>query len=183
MSDQRRVKGHTSSRRLGTFGVAIVLLATGAIAGAVLREAPATHDGRAAVPGVSLVDFDGKTFTLADYRGSPLVVHFWASWCPSCAAEMPAFENVYQEVNRELEFVGINNNDSRDAAEELARSTSVTYRLAHDPRGDVFATLGGAGMPTTVFIDESGRVVETVVGALSEDQLSALIEKHLRITG
>jgi thiol-disulfide isomerase/thioredoxin len=125
MTDQGRVKGDAPSKRLGTFGVVIALFATGATAVAVLRGGPAAHDRRAALPGVSLVDFDGKTFTLADYRGSPLVLNFWASWCPSCAAEMPAFENVYQGVNRKVEFVGINNNDSRDAAEELARSTGI----------------------------------------------------------
>ncbi len=95
---------------------------------------------------------------------------------------MPAFESVYQDFKGEVEFVGINNNDNRQAALELARSTGVTYRLAEDTGGEAFAALGGTGMPTTVFIDASGRVVETVAGGLTGDQLTGLIEEHLEVS-
>jgi cytochrome c biogenesis protein CcmG/thiol:disulfide interchange protein DsbE len=148
----------------------------------LLRPAPDPGKRETAAIAATLVDFDGEAFTLDEYRGTPLVVNFWASWCPSCAAEMPAFESVYQEFKGEVEFVGINNKDNRQAALELAQSTGVTYRLAEDAGGEVFAALGGAGMPTTVFIDGSGGVVETVAGGLSGDQLAGLIEEHLEVT-
>jgi len=159
---------------------AVALLVAGAGAVVLVSAAPesATEDTDA----VTLVDFDGETFTLADYRGTPLVVNFWASWCPSCAAEMPAFESVYQEFGGEVEFVGINNNDNRDAALELARSTGVSYRLAEDPQGEAFAAFGGAGMPTTLFIDRDGGVVERIAGGVSAEQLTDLIEEHLEVT-
>ncbi len=158
---------------------AVVLLAAGAIGVVLVRAAP---ERETAASAVALVDFDGDAFTLDEYRGTPLVVNFWASWCPSCAAEMPAFESVYQDFKGEVEFVGINNNDNRQAALELARSTGVTYRLAEDAAGKAFAALGGTGMPTTVFIDASGGVVETVAGGLTGDQLTGLIEQHLEVT-
>ncbi len=154
------------------------LLVAGA-ATALLRDAPDVT-GRAAA--VELTDFEGERFTLGGYEGTPLVVNFWASWCPSCTAEMPAFERVYQRLDQRVEFLGINYKDSRDAAEKLARATGVTYRLAEDQRGEAFAAFGGIGMPTTVFIDEAGDVVEVVAGGLSEEQLASLIEEHFGVS-
>jgi thiol-disulfide isomerase/thioredoxin len=108
-------------------------------------------------------------------------VNFWASWCLSCAAEMPAFERVHQRLDGKVTFLGINQRDSREAAEELVRSTGVTYRLAEDPRGRLFAEFGGTGMPTTVLIDGDGAVADLIVGPLSEQQLLSVIEKRLGV--
>lgn len=163
-------------------------LATGAVAviaiAAALTFAPkseVTVSGRTevgeAAPDVSLTDFDGTTFELADYRGSPLVVNFWASWCPSCAAEMPDFEKVHRAVAGEVEFLGINTNDDHGSAQRLAKNTGVTYRLARDQQGEVFQAFGALGMPTTVFIDADGNVVDLVVGQLSAEMLMDHIER------
>lgn len=167
-------------RLLVALAAAVVAVAVVAAVGLLRSGTGANDRGEGPAP-ISLVDFDGDRFSLAEYRGTPVVVNFWASWCPSCAAEMPAFENVYQDVKGDVGFVGINNNDERSAAERLASDTGVTYRLAEDPGGEAFAAFGGTGMPTTVFINGDGRVVETVAGALSEDQLAALIEEHLGV--
>lgn len=167
---------------VGAALTAAALLVGGAVAVVLLRPAPESGKRETAAIAATLVDFEGNEFSLGEYRGTPLVVNFWASWCPSCTAEMPAFESVYQAFKGEVEFVGINNNDNRQAALELARSTGVTYRLAEDAGGEVFAAMGGAGMPTTLFIDGSGVVVERVAGGLSGDQLAGLIEEHLEVT-
>lgn len=182
MLDKRRGLAGASPSRRGAVSAIALVLAAGFAALAVVRSAPDDRTPSSPAAAVDLVDFDGDGFTLAEYRGTPLVVNFWASWCPSCAAEMPAFESVYQSFKGKVEFLGINNNDNREAALELARSTGVTYRLAEDPRGEAFAALGGVGMPTTLLIDGSGGVVERVAGGLSEDQLTALIEEHLKVT-
>jgi len=131
---------------------------------------------------VALQDFDGGGFTLESYEGRPMVVNFWASWCPSCAAEMPAFEQVHQRLQGTVNFLGVNHSDRRSSAEELARSTGVTYRLAEDPDGQLFSAFGGTGMPTTAFIDADGGVAEVVVGQLSEHQLTSLIQEHLEVS-
>lgn len=110
------------------------------------------------------------------------MVNFWASWCPSCAAEMPAFEQVHQRFDETVEFLGVNHSDRRSSAEELADSTGVTYRLAEDPDGELFAAFGGTGMPTTAFIDADGGVAEVVVGQISAEQLTSLIQEHLEVS-
>jgi cytochrome c biogenesis protein CcmG/thiol:disulfide interchange protein DsbE len=123
------------------------------------------------LPNLVLHDFDGEELTLGDYAGRPLVVNFWASWCPPCAAEMPDFERVHESVGEKVAFLGVNMRDDRNLAEDLAESTGVTYRLAEDPHGRLFQAFEGAGMPTTVFIDAGGTVVEVVAGQLTEAEL------------
>ncbi|MDQ3619993.1 MAG: TlpA family protein disulfide reductase [Actinomycetota bacterium] len=131
---------------------------------------------------VALTDFEGGRFTLETYRGRPMVVNFWASWCSSCAAEMPAFEQVHQRLGGSVEFLGVNHSDARSSAEELSHSTGVTYRLAEDPQGQLFSAFGGTGMPTTAFVAADGDIAEVVVGQLSEQQLTSLIREHLEVS-
>lgn len=130
-----------------------------------------------AAPDVAMTDFDGTRFELADYRGTPLVVNFWASWCPSCTAEMPDFEKVHRAVADDVAFLGINTTDGVEAAQQLAKDTGVTYRLARDQQGEIFQAFGALGMPTTVFIDADGKVVDVVVGQLSADGLMGYIRR------
>jgi cytochrome c biogenesis protein CcmG/thiol:disulfide interchange protein DsbE len=136
-----------------------------------------------AVPGVVLRDFDGRRLTLDDYAGRPLVVNFWASWCPPCGAEMPDFERVHRSIGDSVAFLGVNLRDSRDLAEGLADSTGVTYRLVEDPDGRLFRAFDGAGMPTTVFVDADGNVVDVVAGQLAEAELRERIASAFGVRG
>jgi cytochrome c biogenesis protein CcmG/thiol:disulfide interchange protein DsbE len=134
---------------------------------------PASDEGAKDSHGSALPirDFKGEELTLGEYAGRPLVVNFWASWCPPCAAEMPDFERVHESVGESVAFLGVNMRDDRNLAEDLAESTGVTYRLAEDPQGRLFQAFEGAGMPTTVFIDADGTVVDVVAGQLTEAEL------------
>lgn len=179
-------------RAAGRRNLLLMVVAVGAVAlvsGALLFDGPrggASVQGTAAlgepVPEVHLTDFEGEEFSLQDYEGRPLVVNFWASWCPFCVAEMPDFEKVHRSVADEVTFLGIDQCEScqggsADAARDLARQTGVTYRLAEDPDGSVFVAFGGSSMPTTVFIDADGRLVEHVGGMLTESQLLDYISR------
>lgn len=132
-------------------------------------------------PALTLKDFDGKSFALADYGGKPLVLNFWASWCPNCTAEMPDFERVHKQVAGAVAFLGVNLNDDRGSAEKLAGETGVTYRLAEDPDGELFRAFGAPGMPTTVFIAADGTIADVVAGQLSSEQLVGYIERSFEI--
>jgi cytochrome c biogenesis protein CcmG, thiol:disulfide interchange protein DsbE len=130
------------------------------------------------LPGSLTIEmFDGQTETLADFRGQPLVLNFFASWCPPCLAEMPDFETVHQEVDGEVAFLGAAmQDDSRELALGVVEQTGVTYELAWDPAGELFRAFGGFNMPTTVFIDADGRFVNRHNGILTIDQLRAAVE-------
>lgn len=113
----------------------------------------------------------GGLGSFADYRGSPLVVNFFASWCVPCVAEMPAFESVHQERGAEVGFLGVNLRDSVADATELVERTGVTYDIARDPSGELATALGVVAMPSTVFVSADGTIVATQAGELSADEL------------
>ena len=125
-----------------------------------------------------LVRFDGSATTLSEYAGSPVVVNFWASWCPSCVAELgAALQPAYESVGGEVAFVGVNIQDEREAALAMVEETGVLFDLAVDPDGELYLAFGAIGMPFTALIDAGGRVVARHNGPLTETQLLNLIEK------
>jgi thiol-disulfide isomerase/thioredoxin len=155
--------------------LAAISLLTGAVATLlVLRdEAPAASTR-------SFEYFDGSTGSFADYRGRPLVVNFWASTCVPCVTEMPAFEQVHQELGDGVAFLGLDVQERVDEGMELVERTGVTYDLASDFEGFLLAeSTPLAVLPSTLFIDAEGRLVLTHAGALDAAQLRALIEEHL----
>jgi cytochrome c biogenesis protein CcmG/thiol:disulfide interchange protein DsbE len=120
---------------------------------------------------VEYTTFDGETGTIADHRGKPVVVNFWASWCPACIAEMPEFEEIHQEFKDRVVFLGFDERDDRDDAIRLASETGVTYTLVDDPDGAFFVAYDGIAMPTTAFITPSGELSERFSGLLDADSL------------
>ncbi|GMR03092.1 MAG: hypothetical protein BMS9Abin20_1456 [Acidimicrobiia bacterium] len=133
---------------------------------------------RSAAVDVVLQDFDGNPVTVSSLEGQPVVVNFWASWCPACFAEMPAFEKVYLARRDSVQFLGINLTEDVEPALAVVEQTGVTYPLARDPQGEAFAAFGGYGMPTTIFLDETGRVIELYTGELTADELEARIVEY-----
>lgn len=158
---------------------------SGPTAALVPSTAPATFAGvpagsGPATPDIEFTYFDGTTATLDAYRGRPLVVNFWASWCPSCVAEMSAaFRPVQQRLGDEVAFIGFNIQDERSSALRLVDETGVLFDLAEDTFGDLYQELGGLGMPFTVFVSDKGEIIETHNGPVTERQLEALILEHL----
>ncbi len=182
----------------GVIGVAIVSLlavtslsgdpdvsvSPGADASTRLRgeAAPGSSTSTSARPSaaadVAMVDFDGNLVTIAEFEGKPLVVNFWASWCAPCLTEMPGFERVYQKHRQAVQFLGVNLADDVVPALRVVEETGITYPLARDIQGEAFAAFGGFGMPTTVFLDENGAVIELYTGGLTADELEARIVEY-----
>lgn len=179
----------------GVVGLALVVLAVVALSGnpdvstqtraevstgpaADVATAPNDSAEASAAAYVEMQDFDGNTMTISDLEGQPVVVNFWATWCPACYAEMPAFERVYQANRDSVQFLGINLSEDVETALSIAEETGVTYPLVRDPQGEVFTAFGGYGMPTTVFLDENGAVVEMYTGELTTDELNARIVEY-----
>jgi thiol-disulfide isomerase/thioredoxin len=123
------------------------------------------------------------TVTYATYADRPLVINFFASWCPNCVAEMPDFERVHQRLGDRVAFLGISQSDARGASIDLAHRTGITYDTAFDERGAFFSALGSTGMPTTVFVRPGGEIADIWVGALNAETLEALIAEHFGQTG
>jgi len=175
------------SRKLTLLLAAIALIAAacgggGSVDGTdphttVPTSGAAPPDGTPA-PNRTFALFDGSAATLADYRGRPVVLNFWASWCPSCVAEMSAaFRPVQERVGHEVTFIGMNIQDTRAFADDLLGETGVRWVNAEDPAGDLYFDLGGLGMPFTVFIDADGNIVDEHNGPLTEGQLAGQLNE------
>jgi thiol-disulfide isomerase/thioredoxin len=121
----------------------------------------------------------GDDITLADYRGQPLVVNFWGSWCEPCVDEMPAFQRVHQSLGDDVAFLGVNVNDTVEAATRLVDRTGVTYDLAQDVDGALGRTLDVTTFPTTVLVDVDGTVVDVVRREVSAERLCEKINQSL----
>jgi thiol-disulfide isomerase/thioredoxin len=123
--------------------------------------------------------FDGGDATFVDFGGKPLVINFWASWCPACVAELPEIQAVEEKYGDEINIVGLANADTRSAALNLAEDVGLTYTLADDPNGDLFRSLDLIAMPSTVFVDADGEIREVFGGQLTEaaiaDRLDDLV--------
>lgn len=198
---RKPAKGRRGSRGwiAAAIGVAVLAgaVAVGLLAGGgreAARPAPSAPaegglDPGALVPragtGPPLVDFTlarfegGGTVSVSDFRGTPLVLNFWASWCPFCVEEMPGFEQVHREFGGAVAFLGVDLQDDPKLARDLMVRTGVTYDLAVDPDGSLFAAVGGTGMPTTLLVSADGRVEEHITGPLTAQQLRELILENL----
>lgn len=131
-------------------------------------------------PDVTLEYFDGSSQQLSELRGKPVVLNFWASWCPPCISEMPVFGDVHRRFADDVEFVGVNMQEvDVDAAMALADQTNVDYPLAHDRDGAIYGQFGGIAMPTTIFISADGSVERVHAGTILERDLVGVIEDEL----
>jgi len=123
---------------------------------------------------------DGFEEQIAKLEGHPVVVNKWASWCGPCRAEFPYLQNQAAERGDEVAFLGINTEDSDDAAETFLRGHPIPYPSFSDPDGDIARSIGAElEFPATVFYDERGEIAEVHRGVYaSEDDLAADIDRY-----
>ena len=125
--------------------------------------------------------FDGGTGTVADYEGTPLVVNFFASWCPPCVREMPDFQDVFERLEGQVAFLGLSQDQSPQDALALVEATGVTYDVGWDLDLEVYGATGSIAMPTTAFVSPSGELLDTFAGALDTEALAEFIEDTLGV--
>ena len=130
-------------------------------------------------PEFRLSDLRDESTVLArsQFAGRPLVINFWASWCVPCRREMPALEAAFRRYGGAVSFVGIDTRDGSGPARRFARRTGVRYPLARDFEGGTADDYGVFGLPTTVFVDASGREIARHVGELSGDDLNDALRR------
>lgn len=158
-----------------------MVLSIAAVAAVVGYRHLATSPAESAT-NLQLARLDGPgTMRLADWHGTPLVVNFFASWCPSCQAEMPSFERASRGYAGRVVIVGVDTQDVPSRGLDLARQLGITYPLLADTSGaDLYARLQGQGMPVTAFIRRDGTVMRVYSGALDEKLLGQLIDRLLQ---
>lgn len=98
---------------------------------------------------------------IAELRGYPIVVNVWASWCGPCREEFPVLQQLSARYGKKVAFIGVNAEDSEDAAATYLREEPVPYPSYSDPDKDIMDSLGATfgGVPDTAFYDRSGELV------------------------
>lgn len=123
-----------------------------------------------------LRDDAGATVSLAQLRGSVVVVNLWASWCPPCRAEMPElqrFADAYRA--RGVVVVGVNQGESAQRASAFARSLQIRFPIWLDQRQEYGRAYTALGLPTTVVVGRDGTIVRGFDGPLTFDELRAAV--------
>jgi cytochrome c biogenesis protein CcmG/thiol:disulfide interchange protein DsbE len=129
-------------------------------------------------PDFSLTTFKGNTISLADLHGKPVVINFWASWCPPCKIEAPLIERTWRAYkSRGLIFLGVNIQDRKEDALDYMREFNITYPNGPDPSGEIAIDYGVSGLPVTFFVSRNGEVVRRWVGAIEKNVLTSSIEE------
>jgi thiol-disulfide isomerase/thioredoxin len=129
-------------------------------------------------PELSLTTPGGELVALAQLRGKPVLVNFWATWCPPCRAEMPDLDDVAREqASTGLTVLAINLQEEPAVVSGYLRTLGVSVTPLLDPTGAVFRQYRVAGLPTTVSIDREGIVRDVHVGPLTRRGILARVAK------
>jgi thiol-disulfide isomerase/thioredoxin len=123
---------------------------------------------------LSLLGHPGQHVSLAAYAGRPLIINFFASWCPPCKHETPLLARFYRDSGGRTLIIGIDANDEPGPAEKFVQSAGVSYPVGSDPfPAPVTTSYGVFGLPQTFFLNAKHRIVKHVIGAVSLAELKA----------
>lgn len=146
------------------------------------QEADEDEQEYAPAPDFTLTDLDGNSHSLSDYRGEIVILNFWASWCKPCEYEMPDFDLMNQELleNNKARLLTINMTDGVEETEDSARAfimdNNYSMTVLLDTDGDAANAYQVYNIPTTVIIDQEGRVAGYQPGALTKEDVLKYIE-------
>lgn len=157
-----------------------------AIAFLVVLALATANRGGAPEPGDDAPDFSGPlldgsgTLELNDLAARPVVLNFWASWCGPCEEEAPMLQRAFEEYGDRIAFVGVDIRDARSDALEFVDEHDLEYPNVRDEGQEILTDYGLTGQPETFFIDQDGKIVEHVPGALTEVRLFELLDVLVR---
>jgi cytochrome c biogenesis protein CcmG/thiol:disulfide interchange protein DsbE len=178
------VRTSLSRPRIGL--LAAIVLGAATVAAGLLLASPGAEVGAggAAPPGKRrpAPELEGKWLVpppvrLADLRGKPVVINFWASWCVPCREEAPELARFHREMRGRAQLVGVEFRDAEQDALAFVREFGWRFPNVRDPDGKLASGYGLAGLPTTYVIDGEGRIARSLTGAQTFAQLKRAVEE------
>lgn len=147
----------------GTLALIAVLVVGIVVARGTEAAEPIVQGGGDTVSFSGSDPITGKEVSLADYRGRPVVINVWGSWCPGCIAEAEDLRR-FAADHPEARVIGVDLQDTRDAAKDFYERWRWTHPSVFDPDGEISFSLGLQGTPSTFFLDREHRIVTRIVG-------------------
>ena len=139
------------------------------------ETAAETEEKGSEAPDFTVYDLEGNAYKLSDFRGKPVLLNFWASWCGPCQMEMPDFQKYYESHGDKVNFVIVNLTDGQQETVESAfafiEEKGYTFPVYYDTDIDAAMKYGVSAVPVSYFIDAEGYFVAWAQGALSADML------------
>jgi thiol-disulfide isomerase/thioredoxin len=164
---------HALGRSFAVGACSLLFLAAPAVAAAPGAPAPVAV-GRV-LPDAVMIGLNGPHRSLSSYRGRPLIINVWASWCGPCRAEAASFERLAQsKAGSRYVVIGISTDDYRDEASKWLKYSNATLNHYIDSGLLLEHMLGASSIPLTVLVDASGRVVARFPGAREWDSAESI---------
>lgn len=131
----------------------------------------------------TVFDDDRNAVKLSDYKGKPVVVNFWASWCPPCKRELPAFQEMWKKYGDDVTFLMVSETDGTRETKQTAKTyieqNGYEMNILFDLDGDAAFTYLLMYLPRTLFIDADGNLIDDHVGEMTESELEEGIQQLL----
>lgn len=172
----------------GIIIVAVSLLVVGKLySGNTASQSASIHNNvsRTTSQKNSALDFtlqklNGGTVTLSEFKGKkPVVVDFWASWCPNCRRDMPNLNRFYEKYKDKVEVIGVNLQEKESTVKDFISSRGISFPIALDPSGQASNAFGIQYTNTHFLIDINGNLVRTIPGDIRESDIASFIEEKL----
>lgn len=128
-------------------------------------------------PEFELQSLDGESISLGDYRGSAVLINFWATWCAPCELEMPDIEEKYQEFNPDLKVIAVNFDEPPEDVEAFVDKLGLTFDMVLDPGSVVQELYRVRGYPTSYFVDQDGNLQFQHIGIMTMEQLEEYLDQ------
>lgn len=142
-----------------------------------LQSAAQEPVGKNLAPDFSLPTLDGGTITLSEYRGKkPVILDFWASWCPNCRRNMPKLNDLYVAYKDRMEVIGVNLAESENIVRKFIAGGNISFPIVLDAYGTVARLYKMNYTNVHVLINKDGNLVKVLPGDISESDVLSLLQ-------
>jgi peroxiredoxin len=159
-------------------GLFCLILGAGLVLPAASPLAAPPAPGEMARP-FTLPDLEDRPVSLSSFKGRLVLLHFWATWCPTCRQEMGLLEEASRAHPEKLVILGINLGEKRSRVQAYVKEAGITFPILRDARGKVAAAYDVLSLPITLVVSPEGRIVDSVVmGSLDREDVERILARH-----